>query len=242
MKPLTTEQEHEPRGKRSMGKIELGGSLIDTAFPCAWAPGYRAKSWPGRKQKLLGIVLHETAGGDAKSALMTWSKGVVGADFIVDKDGSILQCADPLLAAPWHAGPWSPAHIGIEVVCPVTDRSPYGKAPGGPWWGDWADAPRLRPGGPFKWLSPALGKGLYLPPFQAQLDACTELVLTLRELIDSISACEILEPQAWKLKDRKPRAGIVAHGQVSDDRIDGYGPISALATAMGVGPGVVVLP
>lgn len=220
------EQDAAPIG----GFMTLGGAVVPTPFPCAWAPGYETKAWPQRRAAIVGIVLHETAGHTAGSALNAWRAGSVGAEFIVDIDGSVLQCADPILSAPWHAGAWSPAHVGIEFVCPVTDRSPYSKPKGAAWPEPWLSAPRESHGRdtPFAWIEPELGRGLYVPPFPCQLETGNALVRFLRSHVHGLFGCQPIDRDAWKLDDKTPRAGIVAHGQVSGDRTDGYGTLRSL--------------
>lgn len=232
---LTGETPQTQRSKiLSMGFIELNGERFETPFPCQWDEFYRKKVWPKRQHVIEGLTAHETAGPSIGSALNAWKVGPVGAEFIIDLDGSVTQCADPILSAPWHAGPWSPGSIGMEVVCPVTDKSPYGKTPGALWGEPWASAPRVQmgPESPFANVPSYLGRYLYVPPFQAQLDTFVALNLWLIEKIPSLAAAQILDATAWKLADKTPRAGIVAHGQVAGDRMDGYGPLLALANAM----------
>jgi N-acetylmuramoyl-L-alanine amidase len=211
--------------------ITLDGVDIPTDFAAAWADGYREKRWPARKPDALhGIVLHETAGPTAGSALNAWRAGSVGADFLIDLDGRVLQCADPIRSAPWHAEVWSPRHVGIETVCPVTDRSPYSKPPGGEWTDPWRSKPRSKRAGVFSALPAHLGKGLYLAPFTAQLTTLCQLVDFLRANVPTLADASAISSTAERLRDRAPRAGIVAHAQVSLNRLDGYGPLAALCT------------
>lgn len=182
---------------------------------------------------LQGIVLHETAGPSAASALNTWRGQAIGAHLLIDVDGNVIQCADLLGEAPWHASGWSPHHIGIEVVCPVTDRSPYG-TPGGPWPEPWASAPRFK-----EWrmngIDKRLGPGLYVPPLPEQLGALVTVVDWLRTNLAGLADCRILSLEEGLMADRTPRAGIVAHAQVSvnkrglPDKTDGIGPLRHLA-------------
>lgn len=232
---LTSETPQTKRSKiANMGFLELNGERFETPFPCEWAPAYLKKVWPRRVAPPTGIVSHETAGPTAGSALNSWINGPVGADLIIDTDGSVIQCADPLRSAPWHASGWSPSTIGIEVVCPVTDRSPYSKPAGAPWSAPWADSPRvtLDASTPFESIPSVLGRFLYVPPFRVQRETFVALVQWLKENIPSLAAAQILDPLAWRLTDKTPRAGIIAHGQVAADRRDGYGCLLELANAM----------
>lgn len=186
--------------------------------------------WPGRAPTpLTGIVLHETAGPLAASALNTWraSKEGVGTHILIDTDGTVIQCADLLAEAPWHAGGWSKGFVGIEVVCPVTDRSPYG-TPGGPWPEPWASAPRLTEAR-MNGIDKRLGRGLYVPPLPDQLGALVTVVDWLRANLAGLAECRILSLDEGLLADRTPRAGIVAHAQISSSRTDGIGPLRHLA-------------
>lgn len=211
-----------------MGQITIDGNEIETSFGARWDESYRGAKWPLRRDPIIGIVLHETAGANAASALNAWRSHVVGAEFVVDLDGTVWQCADPSRQSPWHAGPWSPGHIGIEVVCPVTSRSPYGKPQGGAWGEPWASAPRveLAAPSPFVNLPSYLGHGLYVPPLRPQLATLVDLVNALRSAYED--QWQIIDAMAWKLADATPRRGIVAHGQTTGQRIDGYGPLAAL--------------
>ena len=209
------------------GVIELGGVKAATDFKAMWAPGFREKVWSKRRASPIGIVLHETAGSTASGALQTW-RSVVGADFLIDIDGLTLQCADPLKYAPWHAESWSPAFIGIELVAPVTDRCPYGANPGIQWGKPWRDSPRYTPGGPFNNVLTKLGKGIYCPPLPVQLDALCSLVTFLRASIPSLATAKVIDPNSWRLADKTPRPGIVAHAQVSIQKLDGYALLAAV--------------
>lgn len=211
------------------GSIELNGANVATPFKALWAKDYRMKVWSKRRTPPIGIVLHETAGSSASGALQTWAS-VVGGDFLIDTDGTVLQCADPIKNAPWHAEGWSPAFVGIEVVGPVTEKCPYGANPGVPWGKPWNTAPRYRPGGPFDNVLEKLGKGVYVPPFPIQLDATCALVEWLRNTIPSLADCRVIDESAWRLKDIKPRPGIVCHAQVKGIKLDGYGPLAAVCT------------
>jgi hypothetical protein len=213
-----------------VGQILINSELVDVDF----ATKREVFKWPARSadRALKGIVLHETAGTTASGAIGTWrgyaGKGI-GAHFIIDVDGTVIVCADIRRDAPWHAGTWSPDHIGIEVVCPVTDRSPYSKPePGGPWPEPWASAPRLE-----EWrmsgIDKRLGPGLYVPPMPEQLGALVTLVTWLRGYVPGLADVKILTLDEGLMADRTPRAGIVAHAQISSSRTDGIGPLRHLA-------------
>lgn len=178
---------------------------------------------------LKGIVLHETAGPSAASALNAWRGQTIGAHVLIDTDGNVIQCADLLGEAPWHASGWSPDHIGIEVVCPVTDRSPYSEPePGGPWGEPWASAPRLKESR-MNGVDKRLGRGLYVPPMPEQLGALVTLVHWLRGYVPGLADVAILTLDEGLMADLTPRVGIVAHAQVSASRTDGIGPLRHLA-------------
>ena len=86
----------------------------------------------GKIGKIGAIILHRTVSKSAQSSIYWWqnheAKGV-GAHFMIDKDGTIYQCAS-LHKTTWHVGTrkkgvtiTNDTSIGIEVVAWYDDKT-----------------------------------------------------------------------------------------------------------------------
>jgi N-acetyl-anhydromuramyl-L-alanine amidase AmpD len=90
----------------------------------------------GRARTIDHILLHHTASGGsgghggADAVWTYWYNAKPGsrtsANYVVGKDGSILECVQPTDTA-WHAGTdeWNARSIGIEIVNLGNGRDPY---------------------------------------------------------------------------------------------------------------------
>jgi len=70
-------------------------------------------------KKIEGIIVHQTNGSTAKSALESYKSGKSGAHFLIDKDGTIYQTA-PLIKQTWHVGKLKPRCL-VEMRCTPTE-------------------------------------------------------------------------------------------------------------------------
>ncbi|WP_238271831.1 peptidoglycan recognition protein family protein [Methylobacterium cerastii] len=66
-----------------------GGKVISPKVTLSIASGIEK----GEMKSVNGIIVHQTGGGSAKSALESYKGGKNGAHFLIDKDGSIYQTA-----------------------------------------------------------------------------------------------------------------------------------------------------
>ena len=69
--------------------------------------------------KIRGIIVHQTGGATAKSALSSYNAGKSGAHFLIDKDGVIYQTAS-LMKQTWHVGKLKPRCLA-EMRCTPTE-------------------------------------------------------------------------------------------------------------------------
>lgn len=72
-----------------------------------------------RRHRLIDlIVLHWTGGeGPPERVYRTLRRKNLGIEFIVGRDGQVVQCCDPCAVDTWDAGRFNSRSIGIEVVC-----------------------------------------------------------------------------------------------------------------------------
>lgn len=64
------------------------------------------------------FVVHWTGGyGDCERLFATLNKRVLGVEFFIDYDGSIVQYCDPILVNTADAGFVNPRSVGVEVRC-----------------------------------------------------------------------------------------------------------------------------
>lgn len=85
------------------------------------------------------IVLHDTEGDGSASSVIDWwdSNGnLVAAHFVINKDGSIVQCA-PLDALVHHAGFGDTGHNGLYGVEDESRDDKLGTEPIGDWASDY---------------------------------------------------------------------------------------------------------
>ena len=57
----------------------------------------------GSMRQISGVIIYQTGGSTAQSALDTYSKGGNGDHFLIDKDGTIYQTAS-VYKVTWHVG------------------------------------------------------------------------------------------------------------------------------------------
>lgn len=79
--------------------IDLLGRVIDLRVTLSIEP----KIERGSMTQINGIIIHQTGGSTAQSALNTYARGGNGAHFLIDKDGSIYQTAS-VKKITWHVG------------------------------------------------------------------------------------------------------------------------------------------
>jgi N-acetyl-anhydromuramyl-L-alanine amidase AmpD len=76
-----------------------GGKVVDGKIMLKIEP----KLEKGPMAVVNGIVVHQTGGTSAASALWSYANGAAGAHFLIDKDGRIYQTAR-LTQKTWHVG------------------------------------------------------------------------------------------------------------------------------------------
>lgn len=105
--------------------IIVGGEEVPCKADVVWwgDSGLEVKVGSGarrRKEDINFFVLHWTGGeGDAYRVFETLQTGrsvKLGAEFIIDGDGVIFQCCDPLVVDTFDAGRWNPWCAGVEIV------------------------------------------------------------------------------------------------------------------------------
>jgi N-acetyl-anhydromuramyl-L-alanine amidase AmpD len=116
------------------GAVIVGGK----AWPCSsettlWTDSGLAfrEGRGGRKRELPVdlVVWHHTAGnGNAQRVHRVLNERSLGVDFIIDADGMIWQCSDPVNVCTYHAGIANGRSVGIEIVgrgVPSSDDEPH---------------------------------------------------------------------------------------------------------------------
>jgi len=83
---------------------------------------YERGGWRQRKYQPNLIVLHWTVTFTAHSTFRVLSKRGLSTHFIIDADGKIYQCLDPIEAVAFHAGWTNDFSIGIDLVNPVMKK------------------------------------------------------------------------------------------------------------------------
>jgi len=118
---------------KGSGEIDLPShrSLLvgDVEVPCradvirSADSGLEIKTGHGARRRVHEIdflVLHWTGGeGDAFRIFDTLQHGrdvQLGAEWMIDQDGTIFECCDPLAVDTFDAGRWNPRSVGVEVT------------------------------------------------------------------------------------------------------------------------------
>jgi len=103
--------------------IRMGGELIACDAPVVlWdmPGGLPVTLWKGSRKRRHDIdmmVLHWTGGeGSAERVSRVLAKRSLGVEFIIDRDGVIFQCCDPLEVDTFDAGKYNPRSVGVEIV------------------------------------------------------------------------------------------------------------------------------
>lgn len=95
--------------------IDKYGHIINTKI-------HLAITTPIQKQPMsyiAGIIVHQTGGASAQSALNSYLAGSSGAHFLIDKDGTIYQTAS-LHSQTWHVGKLK-ARCLVNMSCAPTE-------------------------------------------------------------------------------------------------------------------------
>lgn len=79
--------------------IDSLGRIIDPKVTLSIEP----KIEHGSMMQISGIIIHQTGGSTAQSALSTYAQGGNGAHFLIDKDGTVYQTAS-VKKITWHVG------------------------------------------------------------------------------------------------------------------------------------------
>jgi len=79
--------------------IDSLGRVIDPKVTLSIKPNIEH----GSMTQINGIIIHQTGGPTAQSALSAYSQGGNGAHFLIDKDGTIYQTAS-VYKVTWHVG------------------------------------------------------------------------------------------------------------------------------------------
>jgi N-acetyl-anhydromuramyl-L-alanine amidase AmpD len=79
--------------------IDTLGRVIDPKITLSIKPNIEH----GSMTQISGVIIHQTGGSTAQSALDTYSKGGNGAHILIDKDGTIYQTAS-VYKVTWHVG------------------------------------------------------------------------------------------------------------------------------------------
>jgi N-acetyl-anhydromuramyl-L-alanine amidase AmpD len=79
--------------------IDTLGRVIDPGVTLTIKPNIEH----GSMSQISGIIIHQTGGPTAQSALDAYSTGGNGAHFLIDKDGTIYQTAS-VYKVTWHVG------------------------------------------------------------------------------------------------------------------------------------------
>ena len=81
----------------------------------------------GQMSIIAGIIVHQTGGANAQSALASYEKGAAGAHFLIDMDGTIYQTARTNQKC-WHVlhksgtGSASPSSRTIRAIAGESSR------------------------------------------------------------------------------------------------------------------------
>lgn len=70
----------------------------------------------GPMKQVNGIIVHQTGGATAASALASYATGAAGAHLLLDRDGTVYQTAR-LNQTTWHVGKLRPRCVA-ELKCP----------------------------------------------------------------------------------------------------------------------------
>ncbi len=109
-------------GLPSSREIVIGGEAV----PCAadvihWSDsGLEVKRWQGSRPRRMDIdlmVLHWTGGeGDAFRVARTLRDRRLGVEFIIDGEGVVFQCCDPVELDTFDVGKYNRRSLGVEIV------------------------------------------------------------------------------------------------------------------------------
>jgi N-acetyl-anhydromuramyl-L-alanine amidase AmpD len=97
------------------------GTVVDGKVTVKLEP----KIEKGPMATINGIIVHQTGGTSAASALWSYASGAAGAHFLIDKDGGIYQTAR-LTQKTWHVG-----RLKSRCVAEHTCAAPKKWDPGG---------------------------------------------------------------------------------------------------------------
>jgi N-acetyl-anhydromuramyl-L-alanine amidase AmpD len=93
-------------------------------------PALRPKIERGPMEKVVGIIVHQTGGSNAKGALSSYEKdNANGAHFLVDKDGTIYQTASVYKRCN-HVGQLKSRCMAEQRCTPAELKALAGKGPG----------------------------------------------------------------------------------------------------------------